>query len=134
MANEAVLRFSDVTYNYGIKKPILDEVNLSLRRGTKYTLMGQNGAGKSTIFGLILGEHEPISGSITTPPGVSIAIARQTMPKDKYEYTIREYLENCITKGKEGERVYDIDPKAAKILAVVELNLPIDKQIKDLSG
>lgn len=134
MANEAVLRFSDVTYNYGIKKPILDEVNLSLRRGTKYTLMGQNGAGKSTIFGLILGEHEPISGSITTPPGVSIAIARQTMPKDKYEFTIREYLENCITKGKEGERVYDIDPKAAKILAVVELNLPTDKQIKDLSG
>jgi ATP-binding cassette, subfamily F, member 3 len=134
MAQEAVLRFSDVTFNFGLKKPILEEVSMSLRRGTKYTLMGQNGAGKSTIFGLILGEHEAISGSVTTPPGISIAIARQTMPKDKYENTIREYLENCITKGKKGERVYDIDPKAAKILAVVELHLPIDKQIKDLSG
>lgn len=134
MAQEAVLRFSDVTFNFGVKKPILDEVSMSLRRGTKYTLMGQNGAGKSTIFGLMLGELEAVSGSVTTPPGVTIAIARQTMPKGEYESKITEYLEKCITKGKKGERVYDIDPRATKILEVVDLPLPIDKKIKDLSG
>ncbi len=134
MANEALLRFADVTFNYGVKKPILDEVNLSLRKGSKYTLMGQNGAGKSTIFSLILGEHEAISGTITTPPGVTIAIARQTMPKEVYELSIRDYLEQCITKGEKGKRVYDIDPKATKILEVVGLVLSIDVLIKDLSG
>ena len=134
MAQEALLRFSDVTFNFGVKKPILDEVNISIRRGSKYTLMGQNGAGKSTIFSLILGENEAISGNITTPPGITVAIARQTMPRDEFENTIREYLEKCITRGEKGKRVYDIDPKAIKILEVVDLNLPIDKKIKDMSG
>jgi ATP-binding cassette, subfamily F, member 3 len=133
MAGEALLRFADVTFNYGVKKPILDEVNFALRRGSKYTLMGQNGAGKSTIFGLILGEHEPISGSITTPPGTTIAIARQTMPREEAETSIRDYLEKCILGFKKG-KIYDIDPKAKKILEVVNLDLPLEKQIKDLSG
>jgi len=54
MANEVILRFSNVTFVYG-KKPILSEATFSVRRGAKITLMGQNGAGKSTMFQLIAG-------------------------------------------------------------------------------
>ncbi|MBI2626408.1 MAG: ATP-binding cassette domain-containing protein [Candidatus Nealsonbacteria bacterium] len=46
---ETILRFAKVSFNYG-HKPILDEVDFSVRQGSKITLMGQNGAGKSTIF------------------------------------------------------------------------------------
>jgi ATPase subunit of ABC transporter with duplicated ATPase domains len=53
---DAVLRFEDVTFNYGENKPILFETNFVVRRGTKLTLMGQNGAGKSTLFSLITGD------------------------------------------------------------------------------
>jgi ATP-binding cassette subfamily F protein 3 len=56
------------------------------------------------------------------------------MPKDVYELTIQDYLEQCITKGEKGKRIYDIEPKAKAILEVVQLALTIDKQIKDLSG
>src|SRR5438105_4377331 len=58
-AGDIVVRFEEVSFEYGHNKPILEEVSFTVRRGTKVTIMGQNGAGKSTIFGLILGaDHE----------------------------------------------------------------------------
>ena len=57
--DETIIRFEDVSFEYGPNKPILDEVSFNVRRGTKITLMGQNGAGKSTIFGLITGANSP---------------------------------------------------------------------------
>ncbi len=56
MSEEVILRFNEVSFEYTYHKPVLDEVSFSVRRGAKFTLMGQNGAGKSTIFGLISGQ------------------------------------------------------------------------------
>jgi len=42
--NETVIGFKNVDFNYDIRKPILDEVNFNVRKGSKITLMGQNGA------------------------------------------------------------------------------------------
>ena len=52
---EVVVRFEKIFFEYGHNKHILDEVDFSIRRGMKVTVMGQNGAGKSTIFGLFHG-------------------------------------------------------------------------------
>lgn len=134
MSQDVVLRFSEVSFNYGHQKPILDAVDFSLRRGFKMTLMGQNGAGKSTLFKLITGEYEVYSGSLTKTPGAIVAIAPQTMARENHELTIVEYLERELKKATKQEKVYDIDPRAKKILDVVELHLPLSKQIKDLSG
>ena len=50
---EVIVRFEGVSFEFGPRKPILEKVDFSVRRGTKVTLMGQNGAGKSTIFKLM---------------------------------------------------------------------------------
>jgi ABC-type transport system involved in cytochrome bd biosynthesis fused ATPase/permease subunit len=68
---EALVRFEDVSFEYGHTKPILHEVNFAVRRGMKLAIMGQNGAGKSTILSLITGEHMPESGSIHTQARLS---------------------------------------------------------------
>ena len=47
---ETIVRFDKVSFEWGANNPILDNVSFSLRRGAKITLMGQNGAGKSTYF------------------------------------------------------------------------------------
>ena len=52
MAEEVILRFDQVSFEYDYDKPILDEASFSVHRGAKITLMGQNGSGKSTIFKL----------------------------------------------------------------------------------
>ena len=53
--DEVIVKFNNVSFEWGINKPILNEASFSVRRGSKITLMGQNGAGKSTIFQLITG-------------------------------------------------------------------------------
>lgn len=116
MADESVIRFEDVSFEYGHNKPILDEVSFVVRRGAKLTLMGQNGAGKSTIFSLITGAAEPEDGVVHTAHGLSIAIARQVIPRDELGLTVRDFFQKVFPK-----KVYDIDKRIDEILEVVHL-------------
>ncbi len=127
--NEVIINFDSVSFNFGIKKPILDEVNFTVRRGSKVTIMGQNGAGKSTIFGLITGLHKPEEGEIHIDQKSSIAIARQVIPRDEMDMTVKDFFQNCFEK-----KIYDIDPKIDEVLKVVNLNAPKDRIIKSFSG
>ena len=77
MSEGAVIRFNKVSFNHGHNKPILDEVDFSVRRGSKITLMGQNGAGKSTVFKLITGEIKPTEGVINIDPKATIAVSNK---------------------------------------------------------
>lgn len=71
---EVILRFNKASFSHERNKLILDEVNFSVRRGLKITLMGQNGAGKSTIFNLITKFFEPDSGTVSVGAGVTVAM------------------------------------------------------------
>src|SRR3990167_3366611 len=122
---EVIVRFEKVSFDFGVKKPILQAVDFSIRRGTKLTLMGQNGAGKSTIFGLISGLYVPESGIINVVKGVSIATSRQVIPKSEMKLTVREFFAKCFdeasfTKASAGRgKIYDIDPRIDDVLEVV---------------
>jgi ATPase subunit of ABC transporter with duplicated ATPase domains len=129
---ETIVRFDNVSFEWGVNKPILDGVSFTIRRGMKFTLMGQNGAGKSTIFGLISGLAVPESGIINVVKGVSIASARQVIPRDQLDCTVREFFEKCFK-----QKVYDIDPRIDDILEVVNLKgheKIHDKKIRTFSG
>ena len=123
-----VIRFNKVSFEYG-KKPILIETDFSVREGSKITLMGQNGAGKSTIFQLIVGNLKPELGMISTTKGLTMATARQVIERDEAELTIKEFFEKAFEK-----KIYDIEPRIDKVLGVVHLSVPHDKILKKLSG
>ena len=114
--DETIVRFADVSFEYGPMKKILEEVSFSIRRGTKTTIMGQNGAGKSTIFGLITGAHVPEEGEIVMAHNLSIAIARQVIPRPELELTVRDFFQKCFD-----HKVYDIDPRIDEVLEIVNL-------------
>ena len=129
MANDKVIiRFNKVLFEYG-KKLILDEADFSIRKGNKITLMGQNGAGKSTILKLITGELKPERGSIAVDDSVTIATAKQVIPREQMEFTVREFFEGAFQK-----KIYDIEPRIDKILEVVHLSAPHDKTLESFSG
>lgn len=131
MANESVvLRFSDVTFEYEHGKPLLDAASFSVRSGSRITLMGQNGAGKSTIFKMITGELEPSEGSVfRSPSDATVAIARQVMPKELLSLTIREYFASAFPHVE-----YKLDKLIQDVFEIVNVALPLDKVVKELSG
>ena len=55
---------SHVTFGYG-EKPVLRDFSMTVRAGEQVTLAGRTGAGKSTVFRLLLGLYQPQAGSIT---------------------------------------------------------------------
>lgn len=129
MANEVILRFTDVCFDYRHDKPILDEVNFSVRRGSKITLMGQNGAGKSSLFNLIMGDLEPKSGRVSIDEGSTIASARQVMAREDLTLSIRQYFAKAFTKEPR-----DLEKKIAEVMLAVNLSASIDKIVGELSG
>lgn len=130
--NKVILRFDNVSFWYGEEKKrmILDEASFSLRENTKITIMGQNGAGKSTTFKLILWELLPDEGKINLDQGKKIAIARQIIPQDELDLSVREYFANAFD-----EKDYQLDMKIWKVLEDVNLVVKdYDKKLIDFSG
>lgn len=126
---DVIIRFDDVTYRYNNKKLILDEASFSVRENSKITIMGQNGAGKSTMFKMITGEITPDSGQIHITNGSSIAIAKQVMPREALQLTVREFFESAFD-----QKIYDIDRRIARVLDAVQLTIPLDRTIEWMSG
>lgn len=89
---DVIIRFDEVTYGYVAPKWLLNETSFSVREWSKITLMGQNGAGKSTIFKMITGEYKPNDGRILITSGQHIAIARQVMHPEDKELTVGAYF------------------------------------------
>lgn len=129
MSDKSLLRFEDVTFKYSEVHTILDEVSFSIKRGSKITLMGQNGAGKSSLFKMILGELELNEGVIHIDHKAKIAVARQVIPHNMLDMTLRDYFQSQFQ-----ETVYAIDPMIDEVLEIVNLKADREKQLKDFSG
>lgn len=128
MPEEVILRFDEVTFEYVEKKPVLHEASFSIRRGAKFTLMGQNGAGKSTIFKLITGELKPNKGKVSVT-NATIGTAKQTIAREDFNLNIEEYFSKAFH-----EVPGNIKSRINKVMDAVNLDVPLDRIIGQLSG
>lgn len=124
-----IIRFNGVTFGYDEENPIMDQVDFSVRENAKITLMGQNGAGKSTIFKLLTGELKPKEGGVHITQGASIAIGQQVMNRAYMEDTVLEFFTRAFT-----EKKYDIEKRIKDVLETVNLETPLDKKVGSFSG
>lgn len=129
MAEEVILRFDEVSFEYLHEKPILTEASFSVRQGAKITLMGQNGAGKSTIFGLIKGEIIPTIGKVFISSGATIGTARQVVAREDFELTVEEYFAKAFAIVPA-----NLKSSISKVMEAVNLIIPIDRKVGHLSG
>ena len=58
------VQFNDVTFGYETDHIVISDKTFVVNRGEQVTLSGRTGAGKSTIFKLLLGLYKPQKGSI----------------------------------------------------------------------
>ena len=62
-------------------KLVLDRATVTLQPGEKIGLVGRNGAGKSSLFGLVAGRLQADAGEFSMPPRWRIAEVAQDMPE-----------------------------------------------------
>ncbi len=129
MAEEVILRFDEASFEYSYNKPILDEASFSVRRGSKITLMGQNGAGKSTIFGLIKGTLKPKEGKISITGEASIGAASQALDRADFSLTLLEYFAKAFKLAPN-----NLKSRISKVLEAVNLSMPLDRRVGEMSG
>ena len=73
-----VLDFRQASLKFeGLQRPILNKVELGVRRGQKIGIVGANGAGKTTLLRIINGEIKLDDGIIDVRPGVEIGYFHQ---------------------------------------------------------
>ncbi len=58
------IKLVNVYFEYEPGKPILRDVNLTIKKGEKLGVIGETGSGKSTLIDLIIGLYRPVRGSI----------------------------------------------------------------------
>ena len=58
------IRFNNLTFSFNDKNNILDNINLTIKKGEKIMVIGKSGTGKSTLFKLLMGYYKTKNSSI----------------------------------------------------------------------
>lgn len=126
-SGEIMLSVEGLCKDYG-STPVLDTIDLTVRRGQRFAVVGLNGAGKSTLLRILSGENNPSRGTVTAGTGVQIAYYAQdsadTLPPD---YTVYDYVAQRASAA--------ALPEARSILGAFLFDEDaLEKQISVLSG
>lgn len=76
MSSDVVVRARSITCSYG-QVPVLEDVDLEVRRGDFVGIVGPSGSGKTTLLRAISGAVQPRSGVVERSPGVRFGFVPQ---------------------------------------------------------
>ena len=93
-SGDQVAMLEGVSKAYG-KRIVHDGVNLTIRRGERWCVMGKNGAGKSTLLKMVAGQTAPDAGDIRLGASLQMGyFAQQSLEVLNPDLTIDEQLQN----------------------------------------
>jgi len=97
---------NNLTFQYPESEvPVLENVNLTIRKNEAVAFVGKSGAGKTTLVDLILGLLEPFKGSVEVDDRSILGVASNWQSKIGYIpqniYMLDDSIRNNITFGKE---------------------------------
>lgn len=119
-----LLRLQQLHLAYG-DVAILDDVDLQIDAGDRVCLIGRNGAGKSSLIKLIVGEQLPDGGSVWRSPACRIGYLQQDLP-DREDLCVSE----LVAMGM-GE-VYELRQRH-EVIAMGEIDDAAMKQLEIVS-
>jgi energy-coupling factor transport system ATP-binding protein len=119
---EPVVRVAHASFSYG-RLPVLDGVDLEVRRGEVVALEGRNGSGKTTLAKLAAGLLEPAAGTVTRSGRATY------LSQDPGRYLIRDRVDEEVAFGVGG----DLE-QARPALKAVGLSWAAARHPRDLSS
>jgi len=90
-----LIRFDQVTFDFGDEK-ILSQADFAIEAGERVSLIGRNGAGKSTTLKLITGEVQPEQGGIVRKRGLVVSQLAQSLPEG-IERSVRDVVASGLS-------------------------------------
>ena len=92
-SGDQVVVLEDVSKAYG-RRVIYDDLNLNVRRGERWCVMGKNGAGKTTLLKMVAGALPPDSGEVKLGASLRLGyFAQQALDLLDPDLTIEEQLQ-----------------------------------------
>ena len=123
------VRLDKVSLSFGLK-PLLDHVDLQIRRGERVCLLGRNGEGKSSLLQLITRQIVPDAGEVWVRPGARVAgLAQEVSPAS--DASVREVVMSGFgTVAADGD--WQAELQADQVIS--RLQLDQDAAMGELSG
>src|SRR5580692_8808234 len=124
------VRLDKVSLSFGLK-PLLDHVDLQIRRGERVCLLGRNGEGKSSLLQLITRQIVPDSGEVWVRPGARVAsLAQEVSPAS--DVSVRDVVMSGFESGAPAHDDWQAELQVDQVIA--RLQLDRDAAMGALSG
>ena len=126
-ADAPLVQLTNVTVDFGSRR-VLDSINLSIAPGTKVSIVGPNGGGKTTLLKVLLGSLKPTAGTVHSKANLTVGYQPQrTVVDPSMPLSVRSLLQLTATNKN--------DEHLAAYLATLELPRScLTAQVTTLSG
>ena len=88
-SGKLVAEAKNLSFSYGAEK-VIDDCSTTIRRGDKVGLLGPNGSGKTTLLRLLLGDLQPLEGTVRRGANLKIAYFDQHREQIDGELSVSE--------------------------------------------
>ncbi|MDQ0195618.1 ABC-F family ATP-binding cassette domain-containing protein [Paenibacillus wynnii] len=123
----SVIRMENVTKKYE-DTLIFRDIYFRVSKGERIGLIGRNGAGKSTVFKLIMGKEEPTAGKVEIDPQVKISYFSQ-FSEMSGSLSVQQELELCFEQVRLIEQeLENLGEQLGQVTDESEMNRLLERQ------
>ncbi len=112
-SGKLVVEATSACFAYDERRPIIDKLDMTLLRGDKIGLVGENGTGKTTLLRLLLGDLKPTKGTIRLGTNLQVAYFDQLRGELDLDKTALENLS-------EGREFIEINGQSKHVLGYLQ--------------
>lgn len=112
-SGKLVVEAKAAAFGYDVDTPIVSDLDLTVMRGDKIGLIGENGTGKTTLVRLLLGELEPTAGTIRL--GTNREVAYFDQLRAELDLSL-----NALDNLAEGREFIDINGQSKHVLGYLQ--------------